>query len=239
MQLGITQTRLSNPLAVMGMVAIAFLGLWVIYGVWLRNADLRPPSQTEQAAGITSCMDRYASIKDEQLSPINVLWSTYYLCNNITSTKLLYEEQVIRNENFVFQRYENTVIMFMVVSITISGVILAGLQLFASYKLALGGKGAMAEGGEFNINFNSMAVKSSVVGVVILSISFAFFLVFVLYVYTFTPQKGEIPSYSRATSSAAKSSGADTATGRSVGQPSNIGTVAPSKPQPAEAPASN
>src|ERR1043166_2740049 len=77
--------------------------------------------------------------------------------------------------------------MLMVVSITISGVILAGLQILASYKLASAGKVAFEQAGEVTMDTHSMAVKSSVVGVVLRAISFAFFLVFVLYVYTFTP----------------------------------------------------
>jgi sterol desaturase/sphingolipid hydroxylase (fatty acid hydroxylase superfamily) len=146
----------------------------------------------------------------------------------MTSRKLLYEEQVIRNENFVFQRYENTVIMLMVVSITISGVILAGLQLLASYKLASAGKVAFEQAGEVTMDTHSMAVKSSVVGVVILAISLAFFLVFVLYVYTFTPisNSGAASTASALPRSASESHSCDTTTGR----PANVGKTLPALP---------
>ena len=189
--------RLSGPPAILGLVAIAVLVLWGVYGLWIRNADLRPVTQQAAAADLTSCIERYVSQNDDKLPRLNLLWSTYYLCDNITARKLLYEEQVIRHENFVFQRYENTIIMLMVVSITISGVILAGLQLLASYKLASVGKGKLDNGSEVNLSFNNMAIKSSVVGVIILGISFAFFLVFVLYVYTFTPvsDRGDVRTH--------------------------------------------
>jgi hypothetical protein len=146
----------------------------------------------------------------------------------LTSRKLLYEEQVIRNENFVFQRYENTVIMLMVVSITISGVILAGLQLLASYKLASAGKVAFEQAGEVTMDTHSMAVKSSVVGVVILTISLAFFLVFVLYVYTFTPisNSGAASTASALPRSASESHSSDTTTER----PANVGKALPALP---------
>ena len=147
------------------------------------------------------------------------------------SRKLLYEEQVIRNENFVFQRYENTIIMLMVVSITISGVILAGLQLFASYKLASVGKATFADAGEVTIDSHSLAVKSSVVGVIILAISFAFFLVFVLYVYTFTPASNNgaaAPSSPPPTASPSRSSNTDT------DRPANVGKALPALSSPAE-----
>ena len=109
--------------------------------------------------------------------------SVYSLCHNIVATDLTAQEQIIRNQNYVFQRSENIVLMVMVVLITLSGVVLAALQLLASYKLASLGKGSLSDGGEVNLTVSNLAVKSSVVGVTILAISFAFFLVFVLYVY--------------------------------------------------------
>ncbi len=74
--------------------------------------------------------------------------------------------------------------LYMVVLITISGVVLAGVQLLASYKLAVLGRGELAGGGsEINYSANSISFKSSVIGLTILAMSFAFFLVFVIYVY--------------------------------------------------------
>jgi len=72
----------------------------------------------------------------------------------------------------------------MVVLITISGVVLAGVQLLASYKLALAGHGGLAgAGSEIHYSASSVSFKSSVIGLTILALSFAFFLVFVIYVY--------------------------------------------------------
>jgi hypothetical protein len=232
MQSGLSPRSLSNPAALVGFVAVVVVALWAIYGIWIRNADLRPVTQTTEAAGVNSCMDRYAAAPaDDKAAQINLLWSIYYLCDAMISRKLLYEEQVIRNENFVFQRYENTIIMLMVVSITISGVILAGLQLFASYKLASVGKATFADAGEVTIDSHSLAVKSSVVGVIILAISFAFFLVFVLYVYTFTPASNggaAAPSSPPQAASQSRGSGAET------DRPANVGKALPALSLPAE-----
>jgi hypothetical protein len=232
MQSGLSPRSLSNPAALVGFLAVVVVALWAIYGIWIRNADLRPVTQTTEAAGVNSCMDRYAAAPaDDKAAQINLLWSVYYLCDAMTSRKLLYEEQVIRNENFVFQRYENTIIMLMVVSITISGVVLAGLQLFASYKLASVGKATFADAGEVTIDSHSLAVKSSVVGVIILAISFAFFLVFVLYVYTFTPASNNgaaAPSSPPPTASPSRSSNTDT------DRPANVGKALPALSSPAE-----
>jgi len=235
MQSGLSPRSLSNPAALVGLLTIAVVTLWAIYGLWIRNADLRPLTQTTAAAGVNSCMDHYAAGPfDDKPAQINLLWSVYNLCDAMTSRKLLYEEQVIRNENFVFQRYENTIIMLMVVSITISGVVLAGLQLLASYKLASAGKGLFEDAGEVNITSHSMAVKSSVVGVIILAISFAFFLVFVLYVYTFTPasNSGAAAAPAPSQSAAPQSRGSNTETDRAA----NVGKALPSLSPPAENP---
>lgn len=229
MQSGLSPRSLSNPAALFALLAVVVLSLWAIYGLWIRNADLRPVTQTTEAAGVNSCMDRYAAgPTDDNTAKINLLWSVYALCDAMTSRKLLYEEQVIRNENFVFQRYENTIIMLMVVSITISGVILAGLQLFASYKLASVGKATFADAGEVTIDSHSLAVKSSVVGVIILAISFAFFLVFVLYVYTFTPVSNSGAAAASSAQPASQSRGSDT------DHPANVGKALPALSSPAE-----
>jgi sterol desaturase/sphingolipid hydroxylase (fatty acid hydroxylase superfamily) len=88
------------------------------------------------------------------------------------------------------QLHQNSVIMWMVVAITLSGVILAGIQLWATYRLAQAGKGTIADGGEVMIEQNRLVVRSSVVGVVILALSFAFFAVYVLFVYRITDMPG-------------------------------------------------
>lgn len=232
MQSGLSPRSLSNPAALIGFLVAVVVALWAIYGVWIRSADLRPATQTTAAAGVNSCMDRYAGGPlDDKAAQLNMLWSVYYLCDAMTSRKLLYEEQVIRNENFVFQRYENTVIMLMVVSITISGVILAGLQLLGSYKLASAGKAPFADAGEVTIDTHSLAVKSSVVGVIILAISFAFFLVFVLYVYTFTSgSTAAAAAPAPPPQSVPQSRNSDAATA----PPANVGKALPSLSPPAE-----
>jgi hypothetical protein len=139
---------------------------------------------TVDSGTVLSCMDRYGTKKELQIADLQLVRGVYQICYDVISTELLSKEQIIRNDNFLFQRSENIVLMYMVVAITVSGVILAGLQLLASYKLALLGKGSLPDGGTVDVTAHSIALKSSVVGVVILGISFAFFLVFVLYVYT-------------------------------------------------------
>jgi hypothetical protein len=223
---GISLRRSTAPAAIAALLGIIFLALWFLYGIWIRNADLRPPTQVAAAASLTVCIDTYKDRLGDSIAEINRLWSVYYLCDNIMSRKLLFEEQVIRNENFVFQRFQNAVIMIMVVSITVSGVLLAGLQLLASYKLAAGGKSALSETGEVTLSSTSIAVKSSVVGVIILAISFAFFFVYVLYVYTFTAISDGKAAAGSETAQRAPSISFPSK-GRDVGQGPNVGVAIP------------
>jgi hypothetical protein len=117
------------------------------------------------------------------------LWDAARYCQILIAAQRTDDEQQIRADNFVFQRNENVVLMWMVVGITLAGVALSAAQLWASYRLAKAGRGALAAGGSIDLSKDKLAVQSSVVGVVVLAISFAFFLVFVLYVYTFQDPK--------------------------------------------------
>jgi hypothetical protein len=140
--------------------------------------------ETDFTKGLMDCTSSYASKINVDRTDYNTLSASLALCQSILATGLLAREQAARDETYVFQRSENVVLMWMVVVITVSGVLLAGLQLFASYRLALQGRVEFAKDNEFSLKRDSIVIKSSVVGLIILAISFAFFMVFVLYVYT-------------------------------------------------------
>ena len=70
------------------------------------------------------------------------------------------------------------------VIITISGVVLAAVQLIASYKLASTGRAEFAQTSELMLQRDRVLLKSSVTGLLILTASFAFFFVYVVWVYT-------------------------------------------------------
>ena len=52
---------------------------------------------------------------------------------------------------YLNQQVQTAILMWMVVAITLSGVILAGLQLIAGYKLASTGKAAFEQGGNLSV----------------------------------------------------------------------------------------
>jgi 4-hydroxybenzoate polyprenyltransferase len=71
----------------------------------------------------------------------------------------------------------------MVVAITISGVRLSGPQLGASYKLAVLAGSALGGDSELSVEKSKLVFRSSVTGLMVLVISFAFFMIYVKYIY--------------------------------------------------------
>jgi hypothetical protein len=73
----------------------------------------------------------------------------------------------------------------MVVILTLSGVALAALQLAAAYALAKAtGSDSLQDQQEFSIEKGKLVLRSSITGLFILIISFAFFYVYILHVFT-------------------------------------------------------
>ena len=116
----------------------------------------------------------------------------------------------VTSAGYHLQIAENQIMLWMVVIITVSGVFLAGLQLRASYLLASSGRlsGGIGDTGELSIAKDRISLKSSVTGLLILTVSFAFFLVFVLYVYTIKDGEGKDANPRTAPSSSAVMGGA-------------------------------
>jgi len=87
----------------------------------------------------------------------------------------------IRRLKFIQQGYDERVLLWMVVVITLSGVFLAGLQLVGSYRLAAAaGRTDIEQSGEIALQRDRISLKSSITGLFILLVSFAFFYVFVI-----------------------------------------------------------
>jgi len=139
---------------------------------------------------IADCIEKFRSGID--VKGMQALSGLNDFCYYYVGYQLKADQEIIKRDNFLFQRNENVVLMYMVVLITFAGVLLAGVQLLASYKLASLGKGELVGGGEIQYSATGASFKSSVVGLVILALSFAFFLVFVFYIYTFDPEKREV-----------------------------------------------
>jgi hypothetical protein len=167
----------------------AFIAGTVLISVFiylvLISTRVQKNDQGINRTSIADCVAKFgASTKQiQELSVVN------NFCYYYVAYQLQADEGIIRRDNYLFQRNENVVLMYMVVLITFMGVVLAGVQLLASYKLAVLDKGALETSSEIQYSHGGASLKSSVIGLAILALSFAFFLVFVFYVYNFRPEQ--------------------------------------------------
>lgn len=172
--------RPDRPTLIVGLCALSVIVsvLLVSFAVVLSQRDLVSHTQD-----INNCMIEHKYVLDNTVSDVSKIQSLGYACFTFSGYQLMLDEQVIRVQNFVFQRHENIILLLMVVTITLSGVVLAGIQLVASYRLAAAGKGEFGRDNDLTVSKSSLSLRSSIVGLMILIVSFAFFLVFIKDVY--------------------------------------------------------
>jgi hypothetical protein len=159
----------------------------VIYAVARISSSVGPErlARTTPATNVSDCISTYQSIVVPSAVTVIALADLDVFCYNMIAKQLRIQEQIARDDALELQKFENIVMLWMVVAITLSGVGLAGLQLYASYQLAVTGRGIFMADGATDLSYSdkNVAIKSSVMGLIILVISFAFFLVFVLYLH--------------------------------------------------------
>lgn len=103
-------------------------------------------------------------------------------CYNLLAYQGQLNEFQIRRVNFQNQHVADNVVMWMVVVLTLSGVALAGFQIVASTALNRS-DGSAPPDSELSVERGKLFLRSSVTGLFILLISFAFFYTYVVFVY--------------------------------------------------------
>jgi hypothetical protein len=146
-----------------------------------------PPASATNPIDMSAKMDgcRVETLKTLDMTNVNIatLYQVSGFCYSAIRNASLLGEFNIRRLSLVSQQFETLVIMWMVVAITISGVILAGIQLAAAYSLATLGKGEFTQNTQLTAEQGRISMQSSVTGLLILTVSLAFFFVFVKFVY--------------------------------------------------------
>jgi hypothetical protein len=141
-------------------------------------------SRTNHDERITICINKtLEAVKPEKIN-FGVFERVWRLCGNEVFNALYLEDFAIRREKFLRQYLDERVTLWMVVTITISGVLLAAIQLFMSFKLAMTGKAEFGKDNELALESGRLSLKSSITGAVILALSFAFFMVYVIWIYS-------------------------------------------------------
>jgi hypothetical protein len=172
-----------------GIVVAACLTLLAAGGVvLLMLAPSVPPELQETATeySLAACVSQNLTLLKLDTVELPLLGSLNKLCYSQLHGQGLLHDFKIRRLKFYEQNYGDRVLLWMVVIITVSGVAFAGLQILASYRLAIMGKGEFARDGEIAIEQGKLSLKSSITGLFILIVSFAFFFIFVKNVHLMT-----------------------------------------------------
>lgn len=168
------------------LILSGIVGLLIGFGAGRIEGDLPIPKQPELPS-MTECVAGTLTLLGQKsFQTSETLRDARDHCYSLIQSQGLLGDFTMRKLNYIQQYRANGVLMWMVVIITFSGVLLAGLQLWASYRLAESRQTTLdANDGQLVLERDRVVLKSSIAGLFILLVSFAFFLVFVLYVYRF------------------------------------------------------
>ena len=183
-----TSWRLGTGNSWMILTGIAALSLTTCAWLVALRVSAREPAIIDEAVKLGACRtNAIALIKPERIDVPFLAHISDFCYGQVRGEDLL-GDFYIRKLSFVQQQSDTGVLLWMVVAITIAGVLLAGFQLLAAYRLANNGRGDLCQGGELSLDAKSVSLKSSVTGVIILAISLAFFITYVKWVYPIRTQ---------------------------------------------------
>ena len=143
------------------------------------------PARAQQQLPITRCVQETLDRLKPDKPDLAMLGNISSYCEQRTYSEFNINDFTLRRDKFLQQDYDEMIMLWMVVGITGAGVFLAGMQLYASYKLAATGKTTLDKDSSVDLERNKISVRSSVTGLLILTVSFAFFVVFVWRVFQF------------------------------------------------------
>ncbi len=161
--------------------AISFLASWYLIGPYNRS---NRAETIEHSSQVGECINRTLQVIKPQTISASLFERVWRLCGNEAFNALYLEDFRIRKEKFVRQYLDERVTLWMVVAITLSGVLLAAVQLVMSFRLALRGRAAFGQDNELALESGKISLRSSITGAVILALSFAFFMVYVIWIYS-------------------------------------------------------
>jgi hypothetical protein len=118
-------------------------------------------------------------------SNVNNYVTVWNLCNRQLIQELSNDDFAIRREKFRNQELDERVNLWLVVTITLSGVVMAAWQVHLAYKLANITKEQWLAETAFSAEKWKISLRSSVVGLTILALSLAFFIVYVGWIYSY------------------------------------------------------
>jgi hypothetical protein len=163
-----------------------------IIGRWEAPPAVSAPSPTESLYTCIGSTIKALGKVNFDFNGYNQIWE---LCGQQLQALDSLRDYDVRKEKFEKQESEETIILFMVVIITLSGICLAAFQLWAAYKMTTAGIGEeFSKESSIAMEYNKISVKSSTTGLLILVVSLAFFFIYVRWVYAIQEFKATAPN---------------------------------------------
>lgn len=168
-----SQTTERVFLGIIAFMMIVFLFMWLESTRRVQSAE----ALTEDRYTIERCIDKSPIVK------ATTGLGAAQACYEAIRLQGMLDDFRIRRTQFSRQGFDERVILWMVVMITVAGVLLSGLQLLAGYKLSKSAEELSKSGSTLTVESGKVSLTSSIVGVMIFGMSFAFFYVFISQVF--------------------------------------------------------
>ena len=182
--------RRLSPRLLVSVGALLLLAFVAVLAVWQLSQTGQAPARESAAEKYEACIRGLGLPRASDGAALEFGAQANSLCYDQARSGGLLRELDIRRTAFEDQAYHSFIILWLVVAITLSGVGLAGAQLWMSFELALQGRAVDETEGEISVERGKIVVRSSVTGLLILTISLVFFLVYAIYIF----QIEELPS---------------------------------------------
>jgi hypothetical protein len=173
-------------------IAVAARSLCVGFIFILAAAAAAQSAPDLEEGKLDKCRQAALSLIKPEKVDIGLLTQVSNHCQEQVRGADVLEDFNIRRSKYLQQQTEGTVLLSMVVALTVSGVVLAALQLYAAFRLAQAGRGKFDASNEITLEQSKVSLKSSVTGLLILVVSFAFFIVYVGWVFTIKETKIDV-----------------------------------------------
>lgn len=180
------RSNIGTILIIIGMLISAYVGRYLT----LIERSI-PDIEIASTHTISTCLEKRGS---EAIRLNNVSLSRDYLilCTEEVSKHLELNDFQIRRLKFFGQYYAERVSLWMVVFVTVSGVILSAIQILTSFRLASNAIRPTEAANEITVETGKIVIKSSAIGLMVLFTSLAFFMIFVINIYKIEEIKQEI-----------------------------------------------
>jgi len=162
--------------------------LWVGYNLGSFESSL-PSHKLHSPPSIGSCTNSAIELIKPNKLEAETINKLNLICYNTILDQYNLNDFEVRKLKYLHQSYADRVVLWMIFLITISGVILAALQMAASFQLAATGREMFTQSQELLHENGKLIIKSSVTGLFILVISFAFLTLFIYKIHPLNEHK--------------------------------------------------